>query len=176
MRIRKFTHDTRGQSIVELALVFSVLALLLIGMVEVVFICRTYLALLDSSYQGAHLGSQGLTQYDNNEIYTLVTQNLTREGYNTNSLIDVIITRADLAGDTVIQNYKVYCMKCSGRNSVFTPTLLSTRLRGGDPTGQLIVVEIVYDHKLLFDYPLISNIFPNPFPLVAYSIQYVARK
>ncbi len=95
-------NGQQGQSIVELALLLPILVLLFIGMVEVVFISRSYLALLESSTQGAHLGSQGLALYNNSEIYTLITQNLLREGYDTSSLIDVIITRADLVGGNVI--------------------------------------------------------------------------
>ena len=65
-----------GQSMVETALMFPILLLLFAGMIEAVFICRSYLVLLDSSYQGAHIGSQGLALYDDNEIYTLVKQDL----------------------------------------------------------------------------------------------------
>jgi len=165
----------QGQSIVELALLLPILVLLFIGMVEVVFISRSYLALLESSSQGAHLGSQGLALYNNSEIYTLVTQNLSREGYEASSLIDVIITRADLVGGNAIQNYQVTNMKGSGRATILTPTVLTSRLRGGDPAGRLIAVEVVYNHQLLFNFPIIRNLFPNPFPLVAYSIQYTAR-
>jgi hypothetical protein len=151
MQNKSGTHITQGQSIVELSLTLPILILLLIGMVEVVNICRNYLALLGGSYEGAHLGSQGLTRYDNNEIYTLVTQGLAQEGYTDSSLIDVIITRATLVGGTGIQNYQVYNMKGSGRTSIFTPSILAGRLRSGDPSGKIIVVEIVYDHKLLFN-------------------------
>jgi hypothetical protein len=152
-----------------------VLIMLLLGMVEVVNIGRTYLALLDTSYQGAHLGSQGVSRYDNTTINTLVTQDLTNKGYNTSALIDVIITRANLVGGTGLQNYTVVHMKSPGRATVITSALLISRLRGGDPAGRLIVVEIVYDYTLLFPWPNLAGVFPNPFPLVAYTIQYVAR-
>ena len=159
---------------VETALMFPILLLLFAGMLEVVFICRTYLVILDSSYQGAHLGSQGLALYDDNEIYTLVTQDLT-PGYNDSSLIDVIITRAKLNGGTSITITEVRNMKGSGRASKLTPAILISRLRGGDLSGRLIAVEVVYDHQLKLNLPIIRNLLPNPFPLVAYTIQYVAR-
>ena len=66
-------------------------------------------------------------------------------------------------------------MKGSGRATILTPAVLISRLRGGDPAGRLIAVEVVYNHQLLFNFPIIRNLFPNPFPLVAYSIQYTAR-
>jgi hypothetical protein len=174
MRKQSNKQNQQGQSMIELALLFPIIVVLFIGMVEVIFICRTYLTILDSSYQGAHLGSQGLALYDNDEIYTLVTQNLS-PAYNNSYLIDVIITRVDLVGGTSLQNYNVFNMKGSGRASILTPAILTSRLRGSDPAGRLIAVEVVYDHHLLFNFPIIRNLFPNPFPLVGYTIQYVVR-
>jgi hypothetical protein len=175
MSIKSGTDTRRGQSLVEVALMMPVLIMLLLGMVEVVSVGRTYLALLDTSYQGAHLGSQGISRYDNTKIYTLVTQDLTNKGYNTSGLIDVIITRADLVGGTGIQNYIVDHMKSPGRATILTSALLVSRLRSGDPDGKLIAVEIVYDYSLLFPWPNLAGILPNPFPLVAYTIQYSPR-
>jgi hypothetical protein len=167
-----------GQSMVETALMFPILLLLFAGMIEAVFICRSYLVLLDSSYQGAHIGSQGLALYDNNEIYTLVKQDLIPNLIPNDtdpSLIDVIITRANLNGGTSITITEVRNMKGSGRASKLTPAILISRLRVGDLSGRLIAVEVVYDHPLKLNLPIIRNLLPNPFPLVAYTIQYVAR-
>jgi hypothetical protein len=174
MRKQSNKQNQHGQSMIEMALLLPIWVVLFIGMVEVIFICRTYLVILDSSYQGAHLGSQGLALYDNDEIYTLVTQDLSH-GYDNSSLIDVIITRADVVGGTTLQNYTQVNMKGSGRASILTQEILTSRLRGGDPAGRLIAIEVVYDHQLLFNFPIVRNLFPNPFPLVAYTIQYVAR-
>ncbi len=165
-----------GQSMVETALLFPILFLLFAGMIEVVFICRSYLVILDSSYQGAHLGSQGIALYDDTEIYTLVSQDLSPR-YNNSNLIDVIITRATLNGGTSITINPGYPkhMKGSGRASILTPAILISRLRGGDLSGRLIAVEVVYDHPLLFNFSFTRGLIPNPLPLVAYTIQYVAR-
>jgi Flp pilus assembly protein TadG len=175
MRTKSGSHDTKGQAFIELVLVLPMLILLLLGMIEVVFIGRTYLSLLDSTYQSAHIGTQGLAQYDNNEIYTVVTQDLTRKGYNNSSLIDVIIVRADLPGGTAIQNYHAYNMKGSPRTTVLTQAVLVSRLNASYPGGRLIAVEVVYDYKLLFSWPNIAGYLPNPFPIDSYTIQYVAR-
>jgi hypothetical protein len=115
--------------------------------------------------------------YDDNKIYTLVQQDLSPK-YNTSSLIDVIITRATLNGGTSLTIDAGYPknMKGSSRHSIFANSSdLSDRLRSNDLGGRLIVVEVVYDHPLLFDFPIIWDLLPNPFPLVAYTIQYVAR-
>jgi hypothetical protein len=174
MRKNLNTQNQRGQSMIETALMFPILLLLFAGMIEVVFICRSYLVMLDSSYQGAHLGSTGL--FSDAAIYTLVTQDLSPR-YNNSNLIDVIITRATLNGGTSITINPGYPknMKGSGRATTLTPAILMGRLRSGDLSGRLIAVEVVYDHPLLFDFSFTRSIIPNPFPLVAYTIQYVAR-
>ncbi len=171
-----YLKGQRGQSMIETALMFPIFLLLFAGMIEVVFICRSYLVLLDSSYQGAHLGSQGLALFDDQEVYNLVTQNLS-PSYNNSRLVDVIITRATLNGGTSITINTGYPrnMKGSGRASILTPAVLISRLRGGDLSGRLIAVEVVYDHPLLFNFSFTRGLIPNPFPLDAYTIQYVAR-
>ena len=175
MRSKLGTDSRRGQSLVELALILPFLITLLLGMVEVVNIGRTYLALLDTTYQGAHLGSQGITRYDNNKINTLVTQDLTNKGLNTSNLIDVIIIRADLPGGAVIEDLTAGHMRSPGRASKLTAAVLAGRLNGSDPSGKLVAVEIVYDYKLLFPWPNLAGILPDPFPLVTYTIQYTPR-
>jgi Flp pilus assembly protein TadG len=167
-------YKQHGQSMIETALLFPILLVLFAGMIEVVFICRTYLVLLDSSYQGAHLGSQGIAYFSDDEIYTLVTQDLAPR-YNNSNLIDVIITRATLNGGKSLTITEVKNMKGSGRSSILTPAILTSRLKSGDLAGRMIAVEVVYDHPLLFDFPILWDLIPNPFPLRAYTIQYVAR-
>jgi len=175
MRVKSDTDSRRGQSLVEMALVLPVLIMLLLGMVEVVNIGRTYLALLDSSYQGAHLGSQGIARYNNTKIDTLVTQDLINKGYNTSNLIDVNIIRADLTGGTGLQNYNAAHMRIPGQATVLTSSELVNRLRSGDLDGKLIAVEIDYNYRLLFPWPKLMGLLPDPFPLRAYTIQYSPR-
>jgi hypothetical protein len=174
MRKQSNIRAQRGQSMIETALLFPILLLLFAGMIEVVFICRSYLVILNSSYQGAHLGSQGIALFDDQEIYTLVQQDLS-PGYNTSSLIDVIITRGTLNGGTSLTITSVNHMKGSTRPSILTPAILISRLKSSDLSGRLIAVEVVYDHPLLFNFSFTRSLIPNPFPLVAYTIQYVAR-
>jgi Flp pilus assembly protein TadG len=177
MRVKSGTDSRRGQSLVELALLLPILITLLLGMVEVVNIGRTYLALLDTSYQGAHLGSQGEVRYNNAKIDTLVTQDLTNKGFNDPSnLVDVIITRADLTGGTGITNYSAVSMRSPGTSTVLTSGALTARLQSGDPAGgYLVAVEIVYNYRLLFPWPKIKGLLQDPFPLRAYTIQYSPR-
>jgi hypothetical protein len=177
MRGKPGTDSRRGQSLVELALILPILITLLLGMVEVVNIGRTYLALLDSSYQGAHLGSQGEIRYDNNKINTLVTQDLINKGLNsTSNLVNVIIVRANLEGGQVLSDYNATSMRLPVTSPVLTSAVLSGRLQSGDPDGgYLVAVEIVYNYRLLFPWPKITGLLQDPFPLRAYTIQYSPR-
>jgi hypothetical protein len=133
-------------------------------MVEVVNIGRTYLALLDSSYQGAHLGSQGAGRFDNNEINTLVTDDLTNKGLNnTSNLVDVIIVGAKLTGNQGFTNYSKTSMRSPGTSATLTSSALSGRLKSGDPAGgYLVAVEMVYNYHLLFPWPQIKGLLPTP--------------
>jgi hypothetical protein len=146
-------------------------------MVEVVNIGRTYLAVLDSSYQGAHLGSQGAKRYDNTKIDTLVTQDLINKGLNsTTNLVDVIIVRAQLIANGGISNYTETSMRSPGTSTVLTSGALTGRLQSGDPAGgYLVAVEIDYNYRLLFPWPKIKGLLADPFPLRAYTIQYSPR-
>ncbi len=177
MRGKPETDSRRGQSLVELALILPILITLLLGMVEVVNIGRTYLAVLDSCYQGAHLGSQGAKRYDNTKINTLVTQDLINKGLNsTSNLVDVIIVRARLTGNQGLTNYIKTSMRLPGTSTALTSAALTDRLQTGDPSGgYLVAVEIVYNYKLLFPWPKITGLLQDPFTLRAYTIQYSPR-
>jgi hypothetical protein len=185
MRKKSNKLNQRGQSMIETALMFPILLLLFAGMIEVVFICRSYLIMLDSSYQGAHLGSLGEKLFDNIEIKDLVFQNLPPE--ISNNLInkvnsDLIITRASWNGSMFNDPDTDFCAFCvyhynttQPKTSIFSQTILAGRL-AGRPATRLIIVEVVYDYQLPITFPLIKNLIPEKFPLVAYTIQYVARK
>ena len=83
----------------------------------------------------------------------------------TPALIDVIITRANLNGGTSITITEVRNMKGSGRASKLTPAILISRLRGGDLSGRLIAVEVVYDHPLKLKSSNHSEFTPKSIPL-----------
>ena len=103
MRTRGKGRRSQGQSLVELAITLPLLILLLLGLVQVAFIARTYLALLEASREGARVGARGSADFDDDEISTLVEQDLSREGYTTaNGLTDIIVVRAEVTGTQVL--------------------------------------------------------------------------
>jgi hypothetical protein len=175
MRRQSNLKAQRGQSMIETAFLFPIMLLLFAGMIEIVFIVRSYLVILDSSYQGAHLGSQGWERFQDPVIKDLVLQDLTPGGYTTN-LKDIIITRASWDGTTITLDRPVYHYGPAIPNySKFSDlSILAGRL-SGRPATRLIVVEVVYNHPLLFNFSFTRGLIPNPFPLNAYTIQYVAR-
>jgi Flp pilus assembly protein TadG len=158
----------RGQSLIELAITVPLLFLLLVGVVQVVMIARNYLVVLEATREGARLGARGPAYFDNDEIQTLVEQDLSRQGYSTaNGLIDIIIVRADVGPGTVINDYDVSWMLGSGRPAALTQVTLQSRLRAGDPQSRIVAVEIYHDHRSVF--------LPNPLTLHPYSIMRVLQ-
>jgi hypothetical protein len=156
---------------VELALTLPLLVVLFVGLVEVAFIVRTYMVLLEASREGARLGARGAAFFDNDEIRTLVEQDLSREGYTKASgLQDIIIVRAEVGPGKTISSYQSFSMLGSQRLPGLTRATLLSRLEAGDPRTRLIAVEIYYNQRPLIGFPLLSDLFPKPFTLHAYSI------
>jgi Flp pilus assembly protein TadG len=161
----------RGQSLVELALVLPLLVVLLVGLVEVVFYARTYLAILEASREGARIGARGAANFDNSEIQTLVEQDLSRQGIDpATGLVDVIIVRADVGPGTVINSYAAVSMRGSGQPVYLSQSRVLQRLQAGDPQSRFVAIELYYDHHPVLGLPLVSAIFPDPMPLHTYSI------
>lgn len=175
MRLRRKPQHEWGQSMVELALTLPLLVVLLVGLVEVAFIGRTYLVLLEGTREGARLGARGAAIYSNDSIHTLVEQDLSREGYDTEALMDVFIVRAVVGPGQTVSDYEVTSMRGSGRTPYLSKALLTSRLKPDDPRGHLVGVEIHFDHKPLLGFPGISDIFPDPFALRPYSLMRVQR-
>jgi hypothetical protein len=176
MRTNRNRRQQQGQSMVELALVLPLLVLIFVGMVEIVFAARTYLVLLEASREGARVGARGSADFDNDEIRTLVEQDLSREGYTTsNGLAEIIIVRANVGPNQVVNSYEMEKMLGSGRPTQITQSVLLSRLRPGDPRSRLVAVEIYYDHQPLVNFPVLSDIFPDPLTLHTYSIMRLLR-
>ena len=187
MRFRREAQRERGQSLVELSLALPLLVVLLVGLVEVAFYARTYMVLLEASREGARVGAR-TTLFDNSDVYDLVIQNLSREGYNTSALKDVIIVRAEVevvSGTPAVNNHKVFSMMGSGLAARLTEASIEDNLpvlpNTGDYSneglsGRLIGVEVFYDHEpLLGSFPLISDLFPDPTRLHTYSVMHIVR-
>jgi hypothetical protein len=184
---RREAQRERGQSLVELSLSLPLLIVLLVGLVEVAFYARTYLVLLEASREGARVGAR-TTLFENSDVYDLVVQDLSREGYNTSALQDVIIVRAEVevvGGSPSITSYTVANMMDSGLAPQLTQTAIASSMpslpNNGEYSnegfrGRLIGVEVYYDHEpFLGRFPLISALFPEPARLHTYSVMHVVR-
>jgi Flp pilus assembly protein TadG len=164
----------RGQSIVELALTLPLLAVLLVGLVEVAFFAFTYLSILESSREGARLGSRGKALFNDSEIETLVEQDLSRNGiYTSTGEVDVFIVRGSMTEETaatIATVSSVYPAIDGDRPAFQHGSDLAPRLRPGDPGSRFVIVEIFYDYHPLFGFPGLSALFPDPMPLHTYSM------
>jgi len=158
----------RGQALVETAITLPIILFMLMGMVEIVFIGRAYLALLEASVVGARLGTKGEFYFDDNDIYTLTSEVLDRGGYVSDDLVDILIVRADLVDGIVVKDYRVASLKGSGMTPKTTSQVLLDNMVPGDPTIGIVAVEIIFNHHLLFGY---GGIVPDPFVLRALTLQ-----
>lgn len=135
---------------IEFALIIPILVLLILGTTEVVFMGRTYLAILDVSVAAARLGAGGIVMYDNDDIFQLALDKMNVEGPAPDDLIDVIISRAELKNGTAVSDYSVENMMSSGQSTLIDPTYLAGKIISGDPSIGIVAVEILYDHQFLF--------------------------
>lgn len=157
-----------GQSLLEFVLLIPILLLLILGTTEIVFMGRTYLAVLDISVAAARLGANGIANYDNNDIYQFALDKMNIEGPAPEGLIDVIITRARLKNGVSVSDYSVERMKGSSQSTLFDPSYLVGKINAGDPSIGIVAVEILYDHPFLFS----GTVFlPNSITIRAHSIQ-----
>jgi hypothetical protein len=165
----------QGQSMVEVALTLPLLVVLLVGLVEVAFTVHTYLRLLEASRESARLGARGAADYSNDELRTLTEQNLARQGLAGARLVDIFVVRANIGPGVRINSYGAASMLGSGQATELTQAALLARLSATDPHNRLVAVEILYHHEPLLGFPGISDLFPDPFPLRAYSIMRVLK-
>jgi Flp pilus assembly protein TadG len=93
-RRRRSTRD-RGQGTAELAILLPVLLLLIVGVIEVTAALNAYITVVNSSRDGARLGSKGSAS--NAEIQALVVKDLGRLP-NTTPPSNVTVTNPTVSG------------------------------------------------------------------------------
>jgi hypothetical protein len=162
MRDQGRNNAERSQALIELAVTLPVLLALLVGLVQVVMIAHNYLVVLEASREGARLGARGAAYFSNDEIRTLVEQNLSRGGYTSaNGLEDIIIVRAEVGPGVSINHYEANRTLGSSRPMIWTQAKLASSLDPSDPHSRLVIVEIHHDHRSIF--------LPNPIALRVHS-------
>jgi Flp pilus assembly protein TadG len=175
---------SRGQSFIELALTFTVLMLILGGVVEYGFVLNYYLDLLDGARESARFSSNGVPFYVDpaTGVIDYSTLNLTFFTSTADLAIDVIspITLDPTTDDIVISVFS----KASGvvtrypatgwqlyvnHTSQFSNAQVEGRLSAVAPDTGLLLVEIFYDYHLVLQIPFMTQFLGDPITVSSYA-------
>lgn len=131
---RKLSHSELGQSIVELALILPVLALLLLGIMEGGRIFSSYVELQHVAREGARYASMNCT--------SIAVRDDQVPGWATSTLVPWL----------------------SSRMSTLDPENITVAfLRNTNAAGTETWVELDVSYQLVIETPLVSDITGNPF-------------
>lgn len=187
----------RGQSLVELALLFPVLLIVLSGLMEFGFLLNDYLSLMDAARNGARFSSDSLytssdsimdcatTQDFFRQTACAVNQELSREQPNiavdTTEHDDIVISVFRVkTGSGVIERVPTaygqagwsYALDSTGvreRTSSFGNADVNGRLESNAPSTGLLLVEIFYSYDQKLALPWITAFLGDPLILHAYT-------
>lgn len=187
-------HSHKGQSLVELALFFPMILMMLSGLVEFGFVLNQYLNLMDGPREGARFGvdiSPFLDPTDNDDILFYSNLDPNRPGvaqivqqaivpYQMDPTTDDIVISVvsikdgaifhrypDDAGVTSIPGqFRLY----NHKTSKVTDAQISSQLVGTAPKVGAIVVELFYDYHQVLALPWITVFVPDPIPLHMFAV------
>jgi hypothetical protein len=192
-------NRSRGQGLVETAIMFPLLLIVLSGMVEFGFMLNEYLALQDASRNAARFASDGLyyvtdsnhncssTQDFYRQTACLVNQELAQERPEIsidvgNGLDDIIVSGFSVAQgagvvarhpDWVGENGWSQAVDVNGsrnQNSRLSSADISARTNGGAPSTGLVSVEIFHAYEQKLKLPWITAFLSDPVMLHNYAI------
>lgn len=192
-------RNSRGQGLVETAVLFPILLIVLSGMVEFGFLLNDYLGLQDAARNAARFASDGLYySIDSNhncsttkdfyrQTACLVNQELAQERPEIsldlgNGYDDIIISAFSVSsgvgvtarhpdgGDELGWSQSVDTL--GGRNQVsrLSSADLSSRIDSGAPSTGLVSVEVFHAYKQKLNLPWITAFLPDPLVLYNYAI------
>jgi len=189
------THprSTRGQSLVELAIVLALLLFMVIAIVEYGFMLNQYLNILDAGREAARQASLADPFDDNNNLDPnfFVRPNLSLPPSSPNNppgVADLVedylkpLTLDPTRDDIVISFFSVSggsatrfpdsngWSRYGNSVSQFSTADIEARLNGGAPATGVLLVEIFYNYWQTMNLPIFSNVVPNPIPLYNYAI------
>jgi hypothetical protein len=172
----------RGQSLVEIAIAFPFIIILLSGVVEMGFIINEYLSLLDATREAARFYSNGDPNADPNfyaNVAAMVDGRLKGSDLS-DPLIeldptrdDVVVTAIAVHGDTgVIDRYPggTYYQLYGNSVSGFTDTEIENLLIADAPNSGVLLVEVYFGYEEVLNLPWLDPFFPEPLMLHAYTV------
>ncbi len=198
---RMEANSTRpGQSLVEVAILFPIILIVLSGLVEFGFMLNDYLAIQDAARNAARFSSDG--QYDSidndhnckttvdffRQTACLVLQEIAQERPNItldpDENDDIVISAFSIEqGTGVVARYPTadgesgwsYAQDLPShgmreRSSTFTTSEINARLDPNAPNTGMLLVEIYYSYEMKLSLPWITAFIDDPVVLHVYSI------
>ncbi|OQX65499.1 MAG: hypothetical protein B5M51_00585 [Anaerolinea sp. 4484_236] len=184
---KKGSH--KAQSLVEIAITFPLLLMLLSGLVEFGFMLNYYLSLTDVTRETARFFSNfdPFDDFGNDKIsfYTDATgfllyslepadvNDTSRKIVLDSSADDIVISVFSVSGSTITRypsslggEYKWF----NNHSSNFTVTEIGNRLVANAPDTGILLVEIYYDYHQILGLPWVTAFVPDPTTLYAYTM------
>jgi Flp pilus assembly protein TadG len=188
---RGIRRNVEGQGLVELALALPVLLITFLGMVELAFLLRTYLVVVNVNREAARFASRG-GAFTDEQVVNWAQNSFSGqlpyqfEGAEANTKI--VITRCRVypnypTGDrketecpskgygTLGVDSKIdpeaYAAKLEAENDKFNDDLVSSGLDVVRTSQDVVLVEIFYAHQEVLGAPIIDWVFPDE--MVVYS-------
>lgn len=198
-KIFLFRDQARGQSLVEMVILFPVLLIVLSGLVEFGFILNEYLAILDAARNAARFSSDGLysstdTNHDCSstvdfyrQTACLVLQELDQEKPNISiepdEHDDIIVSAFSvMSGSGIVRRHPEiygeqgwsYALDLPShgvreRSSGISNSFVNGKLDASAPSTGLLLVEIYYTYDMKLALPWITAFMGNPVTLHVYS-------
>jgi hypothetical protein len=194
---QKIGHPAKGrkrafkaQSLVEVAITFPLILMILSGVIEFGFMLNYYLSLVDATREAARTfsnfdpfnedGSDNLTFYQSAASMVLDSLQPKSAADTSRKIVfssgddDVIISVFSVSGPGNVGRFP----SSSGGefrwfnndSSSFTTADISSRLLYGAPNTGIILVEIFYDYHHTMSLPWIQLFLPDPVELHAYTM------
>lgn len=197
-RSLKAVHTrSRGQSLVELAIVLAVLMFMLVGIVEYGFLLNKYLNLVDATREAARFGSNvnPFDEFNNVDMNFFVRPDTSQpvdavtnpaglsdlvEDFvrplvlNPAATDDIVISFFSVDGDGDVLRFPTTMpngySRFGQKNSRFSDAEITARLDASAPATGVLLVEIFYNYPQTLNLPVFSNLVPNPIPVYTYAI------
>jgi hypothetical protein len=182
---RKFKKKNKGQSFVELAIVFTALLVILLGVVEFGFLLNQYLELQDVVRELARYSSSGDPWHDPGfkdkvEAQFDTVMSRTHLSWKPSDGDSITLTFYQVNGASVTQltvdgNNEMYICKdnaptCGQNVSTFNIADIAADIDPLAPMSGIVVVEGFYRYHQLLGAPLIITYLPDPINVQTFSM------
>ena len=182
MNGKRSNHKQSGQGLVELALALPALLIIFLGLIELGFLLRAHLVVVNANREAARFASRG-TFTDQQIVERALTSFANQlpvetEGVNANT--EVIVTRFHIPAEksrdgTYFPAYIVGDLgeesqldldatvaRLKGENDDFNDDLIASQADAVRTMQDVIYVEIYYYHYEVIGAPIVEWVFPDP--------------